>query len=466
MARRLYNVFDPPKAGMPTLGIPGTGKAPSYVPAPSQLKPKTTTTPPKKTVRKPAAAPTPVKPPRTLATIEKDPEALTTTKGLDPVYHNENLLKGLPDDFAANAFKPNNVQAPVGLSWQDQVARGAEDLAPFISNIANTFRRPPQPAVPKSLDPVRLQRVNFSGDLAEVDRTIAGQNQGLDYLPENQATAVRTANMVQGIRGRNQITQAEANQNAQIGNQESMANLGVNQANVAGYNQWQDDRTNMAMAQQAQQSANLANAADKYVGIRTENRKQDLDLDRYAIMEGLYRDSGVLKRFMDNQNLDPETGLPTYRKHRFGGTLKYRAGGMMKVYGNGGYLDPPGTRRPPTDSLGRVVPVPAPVTPNWGSRTNMSTYTQNRTLEADRAVDAAILSPHGQLQNNNFMLNAPAPVAQTAEAMRSGDYYAPPVAPRHQYVVRKPGAPIYAQNPVANAVLPRYKSGGMMRKVY
>lgn len=252
----------------------------------------------------------------------------------------------------SNAFKPPAGPAAAAQepSWQSQVSAGLDNVVPYVSNIANSFRRPPSPAVPRGYDPVHLQRVNYGADRAEIDRTIAGQNQGLGALGENQATAVRTANLVQGIRGKNQVSQAEANQNAQISNQEIGMNSQIARGNIDNMNQYEDQRVNMRMAQQGQQSANLANAADKYVGMRNQQAMRNVERDKFNILSKVYANSGVVDR--TNLVYNEKTGQMEPRKlskggdlkYRAGGKLGYKAGGMMKVYAYGGMPDPDPTK--------------------------------------------------------------------------------------------------------------------------
>lgn len=368
-----------------------------------------------------------------------------TGASLPNMARTADALDGVPTKLSVpgkfNFTPPAAASAkPAQMSTMEKIQQGADSLVPFASNIANSFRRPIQPPVPKSMNPVRLQRVNFAAQAAEANREVTGANQGLDYLPENQATAVRTANMTQGIRAKNMYASQEQIQNAQIGNQEAQLNAGIDNQNTAQYNQWQDQRADMAMAHQTQASGNLANAADKYIGMRNEDAKMDLEKTKYAILQNLYAPDGVLRRFTDDMEVNKKTGLPTYR---FKGTGKYRAGGMMKVYAHGGDLIPNGGGKP----VANTASVP---------------YSQS--LEADRARDAMVQSTQGAAQFNNILNIAPR-AAQTAEAMRSGDYYAP-VAPTHQYVsLRQKTLPPVA-NPVNAYAAVKYSKGGSLRKVY
>jgi hypothetical protein len=328
---------------------------------------------------------------------------------------------------AFNFTPPAAGAASKSMDWKGAV----DSVAPFVSNIANSFRRPPMPGKYKTLSPVRMGRVNMNADRVEVARAVAGANQGTRALPENEAAALRTANLIQGIRGNNQITQAENNTNVGIANQEAMANAQIDVQNTGMYNQYQDTLVNRNMVQQTAQSANLANAADKYIGIQNERAQRELDMQKFGVLSQMYKPSGVLDRLLQG------TDTP-YTKQKMGGTIRY--GKMKRVYSGGGELTPNGTGKPNTSS----VP-----------------YSQ--TTEADRMMDAMVRSQRGMMLMNNQLNIAPRP-AQTAEALRSGDYFGPPAA-NHQYVTLNNYPKPQVATPVNVNTLVKKAMGGKLRKV-
>jgi hypothetical protein len=325
--------------------------------------------------------------------------------------------------------------------WQRDLA----DVAPYVSNFANAFRRAPEPAVPKTFNPVRFQKVNFAADMAEADRTVAGLNQGLNGLSENAATAARTANLVQGQRVKNQISQEEANQNAQISNREALVNNQVDMQNVNNQNQYQDMRVNKKMVDTTMQSANLANAADKFVASSNQRDLMQLEGTKFDILSKVYRDSGVLDRLTDDMDRDKRTNTPMYKKS---------AGGMYKVFAHGGLIDEP---KPvgPSNVYSRAT----------NKYSNSAGHAYSQSLEADRARDALVLSPQGT-QMAATQLNIAPQQAQTSEALRSGDYFAPPAANFQHVTMRQ--RPVAAPRPVDTylANVKRFKTGGRLLKVY
>jgi len=248
----------------------------------------------------------------------------TADTSIGPGQYDRTQLRGVEQNntFAA---KPG---------WMTKVSGALGAAAPYISNMVNSFRRPPMPATPIPYNPVHFRRVNFGAAKTEADRMIAGQDQGLRYLPENEATAARTANMIQGLRAKGQYTMQEQNANAEIANAEATQNGRVDMANVNSMNQFNDSLVDRNIAIENNASANLANAGDKYVAIQNEKAKQQLEATKYGILQGVYSTSGVVNRLDARLLRDPVTG--ELRRMAHGGLM--RAGGMMRVYGTGGEL--------------------------------------------------------------------------------------------------------------------------------
>jgi hypothetical protein len=92
-----------------------------------------------------------------------------------------------------------------------------------------------------------------------------------------------------------------------------------------------------------------------------------------------------------------------------------------------------------------------------------------KTMEATRSGDAMVVDPKTQALMAQQVYAAPM-VAQSAEALRSGDYFVPPTAPRPATTIVRPVAtpvdPRMAQYMKANAPKIRFTNGGTMRRVY
>jgi hypothetical protein len=208
---------------------------------------------------------------------------------------------------------------------RQQITGAVESIAPYASNIINSFRKAPRPATPRPYQYMRLSPVSYGASRTEADRAVYGANQGLNALGENAATAVRTANLTQGIRSVNQINEAEANQNATISNQAAQVNTQIGNSYVDAMNRYDDMNLNAQMADVQQQSANMANAADKYIAIRNQQRLADLEGQKFQVLSKIYEESGVLDRVIGDNPLDPRTQIP-----RMTPKAKLGAGGMLR----------------------------------------------------------------------------------------------------------------------------------------
>lgn len=171
------------------------------------------------------------------------------------------------------------------------------DIVPYVSNLANSFRHPPLPQVPGSVSPVTASHISGDAQLAEADRTVRGMNSAADRnLDENTAAAVKGSNMAQGIRARNSIMENTDNTNAQIDNQTRHVNAGIEGQNVTMMNQWKNNLVEAGVADQREQSYNLSNAADKYVGQQQFKSAQQLDRDKWEAYKPMWKSSGVADR--------------------------------------------------------------------------------------------------------------------------------------------------------------------------
>jgi hypothetical protein len=113
-------------------------------------------------------------------------------------------------------------------------------------------------------------------------------------------------------------------------------------ANNQKLDEWHDDIKEGQIAQGREQSANFANAADKLVGIRNEQEKGRVELEKANVLARLYSASGVLDRqrmamkaagMADPMGKDykdlPE--VPYVKPAPVSGTIKQRYGGYLKL---------------------------------------------------------------------------------------------------------------------------------------
>lgn len=208
----------------------------------------------------------------------------------------------------------------------------ADKVAPYMSNIANALRKPPLPKMPKMISPVIGAKIDLSNQRNMVDRAARAADIAANTtLDSNTAAAVRGSNLAGKIQGMNQVNETEANMNSQQQLQLGQTNSRIEAVNTAAVNNFQDNLVERDVARQREQSANLANASDKYVAIQNEDEKRKLDLKKYGVLKDTFRNSGVLDRMMkrfDANGLIPEGTMDI---QAFGGKLrkKFIDGGLL-----------------------------------------------------------------------------------------------------------------------------------------
>lgn len=196
----------------------------------------------------------------------------------------------------------------------------ADDVIPYVSNLYNMNMKPAAVPQPVMDNPVQLQRVNMSNDRNMATSSYRTMNNGIDQsLDANTGAAVKLANKAQMFQQVSGVNEKERLLNQNIANQEITTNAGIAQSNNAKVYQTRLLNTERENAIKSFQSANLANAADKFVAQR--NTKAQYDLEDQKMQHLLDSDSmGVLKKYLDDQKTTK----------RYGGNL-YKAGRMVKL---------------------------------------------------------------------------------------------------------------------------------------
>lgn len=225
------------------------------------------------------------------------------------------------DAITPTTLRYNGSSAPISKKFDFKGAANA--IAPFASNIINSFRKPPKPPTPHLDSQITLNHVNLNNDRAQVERGIRGENTNASkVLDENSAQAIRQQNL--GVRASqlSSVNQSEANTNANIDSEATKINAGIRAGNNAKLDNYDNAGVERTIAMQRESSANLANAADKYIGIGNEKAKNDLDVRKFGILAKTDT-NGVLSRNFQDDPLYME-----YQK-KFGKPAVQRTGGMM-----------------------------------------------------------------------------------------------------------------------------------------
>lgn len=226
------------------------------------------------------------------------------------------------------------------FNWQkvfDAAGNAASGMKPYLSNITNAMRKPPFPSLPGTISPVVLPKVSLDNSRNQIERSTRSADLTADKsLDEQTAAAVRNANLGTKIQGTNQVNQQEAAINAQQGAEAAQLNSNIDAMNTGTMNNYRDSLTSRQIAQQREQSANVANATDKSIAIDNEKRKGELDLKKLQVLSEVWKQSGVYDRMMAKMkkegNTDP-TGIISQMGNALGGKLK-------PVFANGGIIDP------------------------------------------------------------------------------------------------------------------------------
>jgi hypothetical protein len=247
----------------------------------------------------------------------------------------------LPVDPLAGMTDSNGVTAPGKLgslqsSGFDLGSAGklAGEMVPYISNIVNSFRKPPRVKLPEMISKTAPVRVNFDNQRNEVDRKVAGLNKNFDKtLDENTGAALKMGTLAAGLREKNSISAAEATTNAGLATDTNRQNLQVDMINSGLKSKYNDDVVSRELADTRFKQQNLADVSDKYMAQQGQRDAAALDLKKLAVMKTVWQNSGVYNRLMEDlkkKDGDP-LGVSDFTK-AFGGRIKpYAGGGELQV---------------------------------------------------------------------------------------------------------------------------------------
>lgn len=181
------------------------------------------------------------------------------------------------------------------------------DFVPYISNLANAFMRAPKPMAPKLIDPVAGTRISMDDARRQVSDQTRAADLATSDLDAQTGAAIRVGNLGSKFRALSDINSREAQTNAQMGNQTKYINANIAAQNAAATNAYQDDLVNSKVAQIREQTANLSNAADKFIAQRAAKDEMALDKEKAIISSKAYN-QGVYDRLMTSLN---QSGVDT-----------------------------------------------------------------------------------------------------------------------------------------------------------
>lgn len=271
------------------------------------------------------------------------------TSGYDPT--DVERPPGSPN-YALDYLKNFNAQTPTdqgtdtnpgepkgsGINWGAigaGLSKVGNAVMPYASNIANSLRRPPNPAVPNLVSPVTLSRIDLSASRGRMERAARSQDLNADRsLNEQAANSVRSANLAKTMEGEGQVSEQEAFLNARQKAEAAGMNLNVDAMNTNAMNRYNDEKTSRSLALQREQSSNLSNAADKAISIKNEQQKAALDQQKLTTLSQIWKQSGVYDRMLAKMkkegNNDP-TGIGN--QMNWLGTTLDNGSGELKAMG-------------------------------------------------------------------------------------------------------------------------------------
>lgn len=180
---------------------------------------------------------------------------------------------------------------------KNNVPGALDAAAPYASNIINSFRRPPMPASPTLNPQVTLSQVHMDNARNDVQRNISAAGVDADRTVDgNTAAAIKRFDLGTKLDKLSAINESEANTNAGIRNQQAQINAGITEGNNRKLDDYNTSKVERSVAQQREQSMNVANAGEKMMEIKNEKEKTRVDQEKTKVMSTMFAHSGVYNR--------------------------------------------------------------------------------------------------------------------------------------------------------------------------
>jgi len=198
----------------------------------------------------------------------------------------------------------------------------ATNIAPYASNIINSFRKPPMPSLPGSIANVRPAYVNDTDALNDANRSVRGLNNNLDAtLDPNTAAAAKMGTLASSLDQRGRIKMWKANTNAQATAQAAQVNASIDAQNIGLGVDYDNKIVDRGIAMQREQSENVANAADKFMEQKAQSDAKQLDMARMDAYKPWLNKDGVFDRYQAQLTYDIYGNPIPAAKKGFGGTI-------------------------------------------------------------------------------------------------------------------------------------------------
>lgn len=216
-----------------------------------------------------------------------------------------------------------------GVSTWSKIGKGVDSIIPFASNIANSFRSAPTPAPPVLNNYTTIPKVNLEKQRYDIRRETGASNAFTEAnVDNNTAEAIKLFNRGSEENQLSQVNDKENNLNLDVSKTQAMMDAQTSAGNNALTNEYHQSILEKNIANQREQSQNLANASDKYIEIQNQKKAAQVSQQRNLILKSLYDNSGVINR---QAQLWKNAGLPDpygvnygYTRSKFGGSIPSR----------------------------------------------------------------------------------------------------------------------------------------------
>jgi len=248
-------------------------------------------------------------------------------------------VAGVPQDAGfSQSFEPltggisTNSGGAAGTSRSARmkdILGGIDSVMPYASNLINSFRTPPKPALPTTDNYVSLQAPSFANDRTEAARNINADTENAARAVDGQTGArIRMYGLSNKLEKFSAINQAEHNARTSVLNEQAKINAGISARNNEKMDQYNRENIERQIALQRERSANIANLSDKYIAIGNEKRKAQVDLDKTKTMSQIFTGSGVsgrLRKLLKESGVPDPTGNEYKDVKAYGGSVQRRS---------------------------------------------------------------------------------------------------------------------------------------------
>ena len=215
----------------------------------------------------------------------------------------------------------NNTKQNNKINWNDAI----NNTVPYLSNIANAFRKYPNIPTPITTNPISLQQQNFDADRYNINRANRTANlqalRGADGSTQSALIGYNNANMSDRL---NAVNQQDRNINNQIANQQNMYNNKVQQYNNSLLNNYNNANLFRTNAQQQNSLRNLADISQKYINqqnVKQVNDANSLGLQTYA--QANQNPQAALNAYYEIMNTNPNLAEKQAKMFGFNDAKEY-----------------------------------------------------------------------------------------------------------------------------------------------